>query len=270
MSLKIDVAAAIKSKNPKLLKRLPGFVVRWLERLIHQDEMNGFLDKHSEESPIAFAQSLCKFFDVKLKVINEERFPKTGRYILVSNHPLGALDGVSLIAYAGQYREDIHFPVNDLLMYVTPLQGVFVPINKHGRNGAELVSQLDDAFASDSLICYFPAGICSRKQHGRICDLDWKKTIVSKARQFERDIIPLYFDAKNSNRFYRIANLRKRLGIKSNFEMLLLPDEMFRQQGNTFTIKVGKPIPYTTFDRQQKKDVEWAAWLKEKVYSLNQ
>ena len=270
MALQVDVRTAIKNKNPKLAQHIPEFVIRWIERLIHQDEMNVFLDKHSEDEPIVFAQSLCQFFDVKLNVINEERFPKTGRYIIVSNHPLGALDGVSLIAYAGQYRSDIHFPVNDLLMYIKPLKGVFVPINKHGRNGSDFVSQLDAAFASDGLICYFPAGICSRKQKGKICDLDWKKTIIAKARQFGRDIIPVYFDAKNSDRFYRISNLRKKLGFKFNFEMLLLPDEMFRQQGNTFTLTIGEPIPHTTFDKNEKKDVEWAAWLKEKVYSLNQ
>lgn len=265
--MQINVDAAIKQKSPRWHRWLPKWLIRWVERTIHQAEMNDFLAKHSGDSSIQFAQETVNYFDVTVRVNNEENLPKSGRYILVSNHPLGGLDGLAIIGEVGKHRTDIKFPVNDLLMQLEPMHEVFVPINKHGRNSHDTAKMFDEIFTSDALVCYFPAGLCSRKQKGKICDLEWKKTIISKAKQYQRDIIPLYFGGKNSNRFYRLANFRKRIGIKFNIEMLYLPDEMFRQRGNTLEMTFGAAIPYTTFDRS-KSDKEWAAWLKSKVYEL--
>ena len=116
---------------------------------------------------------------------------------------------------------------------------------------------------------YFPAGLCSRKQKGEIKDLEWKKTFVKKAVQYHRDITPVYVDAKNTNRFYNIANLRKKIGIRFNIEMALLPDEMFRQRGKTIRLVFGKPIPYTTFDDRYTAS-QWAAVVREHVYKLKE
>lgn len=264
---KIDVSAALKAKNPKLYQKLPRFAIRWIEKLIHQDEINIFLHSHGEDNSIEFATHAVEFLNVEIQLFGEDNIPETGRYIMVSNHPLGGLDGLSLISTVGKVRKDIKFPVNDLLMQIPQMRQVFTPINKYGKNSHDAVKQFDEIFASDNLILYFPAGLCSRKQHGEICDLDWKKTIVTKARQHQRDIIPVYFDGRNSNRFYNIANLRKRIGLKFNYELALLPDEMFRQRGQKFGIIFGEPIPYTTFDNS-KTDKEWVDWLKEKVYAL--
>ncbi len=263
----ISVDSAVRAKSPKMYKYIPGFLIRWIERIIHQREMNEVLVNHEGETPTQFAQSTLDYFQVKIEVTNEENFPKTGRYIVVSNHPLGGLDGVALIALAGRYRTDVKFPVNDLLMHLEPLRGAFIPINKFGKNNHEMARQFDEVFSSDNLIFYFPAGLCSRRQHGEICDLDWKKTIVAKARQYHREIIPAYFDGRNSNRFYRLANIRKCLRMKFNLEMLFLPDEMFRQKGNTFRVTFGQPISYELFDKS-RTDSEWAAWLKEQAYNL--
>ncbi|MCL1850632.1 MAG: 1-acyl-sn-glycerol-3-phosphate acyltransferase [Bacteroidetes bacterium] len=261
-ALQVDVKQTIASKNKKLAKRLPRFVVRWIEKLIHQDEMNEFLAKHEHDSAIEFAKyTLEEFAQAHVSVMNEEKIPKEGRYIVTSNHPLGGIDGLALISLIGKYRSDIKFPVNDLLMAITPMHGIFIPINKHGKNSFEAAMQLDNAFSSNDLILYFPAGLCSRKIKGKIQDLEWKKTIIQKAKEYQRDIIPAYFEGKNSERFYRIANWRKRLRIKTNLEMILLPDEMVKQKGNNFTVTFGDPISYTTFDAS-KTPKEWAAWLR--------
>ena len=265
----ISVDSAVRTKSPKMYKYLPKFLIRWVEKLIHQQEMNDMLVQHYDETPTQFAQSTLDYFHVKIEVTNEENFPKSGRYIVVSNHPLGGLDGVALIALAGRYRTDVKFPVNDLLMHLEPMRDAFIPINKFGKNSHDMAQQFDEAFSSDNLIFYFPAGLCSRRRHGTICDVDWKKTIIAKARQYKREIIPAYFEGQNSNRFYRLANIRKKLGIKFNIEMLFLPDEMFRQKGNTFRVTFGKPISYETFDNS-RTDTEWAAWLKGKSYNLKQ
>jgi len=267
-ALQVDVKQTIASKNKKLAKRLPRFVIRWIEKLIHQDEINRFLEIHEHDSAIDFAKyGLEEFAKASIIVNNEEKVPQTGRYILVSNHPLGAIDGLALIALMSRYRSDIKFPVNDLLMAIKPMHGIFIPINKHGRNDTEAVKELHRAFASNDLILYFPAGLCSRKIKGEIQDLEWKKTIIQKAKEYQRDIVPVFFEGKNSARFYRIANWRKRLGIKTNLEMILLPDEMVKQKGNTFSVTFGDPIFYTTFDAS-KTPKEWAAWLREKTIHL--
>ena len=266
--LQIDVKQTIASKNKKLAKWLPRFVIRWIEKIIHQDEINAFLAKHEHDSALDFAKyGLSEFAQASVTVTNEEMLPKEGRYIVVSNHPLGGIDGLALISLIGKYRSDIKFPVNDLLMAIKPMHGIFIPINKHGKNSAEAAKELHDAFVSNNLILYFPAGICSRKINGKIQDLEWKKTIIQKAKEYQRDIIPVFFEGRNSERFYRIANWRKRLGIKVNLEMILLPGEMLKQKGNKFTVTFGVPISYTTFD-SSKTPKEWAAWLQEQAMGL--
>jgi len=267
-ALQIDLTQTIASKNKSLAKWLPRFVSRWMEKIIHQDEINHFLLKHQHDSAIDFARhGLDEFARATVTVSNEKLIPSKGRYIVVSNHPLGAIDGLAFIALLGKYRSDIKFPVNDLLMELKPMKGIFIPINKHGRNQKEAANELHNAFSSNDLILYFPAGICSRKINGVIQDLEWKKTIIQKSKEYQRDVIPSYFDGRNSNRFYAIANWRKRLGIKANLEMILLPDEMVKQKGNSFTITFGEPIAYSTFD-STKTDKEWAAWLREQCLNL--
>jgi len=265
-TLRIDVKQAIASKNKKLAKWLPRFVIRYIEKLIHQDEINQFLTLHGHERAIEFATNgLNEFAKATVTVTNEDKIPKEGRYIVVSNHPLGACDGLALISLIGKYRSDIKFPVNDLLMAIPPMRDIFIPINKHGNNSMNAAKELHNTFSSNDLILYFPAGLCSRKIKGVVQDLEWKKTIVQKAVTYQRDIIPACFEGKNSERFYRIANWRKRLGIKVNVEMILLPDEMVKQKGKTFKVTFGAPISHTTFDAS-KTPAEWAAWLREVCY----
>lgn len=267
MALQLNVDQILANKSPKWHKRLPKFIIRLLERIIHQDEINGFLRIHGDEKGVTFAQNGVQFLDMKFDVVNPENIPATGRYIIVSNHPLGGLDGIGYIGLLSHYREDLKFPVNDLLLNLKPFSDIFVPINKHGRQSMEAVKALNETFESDNLVFYFPAGLCSRRQKGVIKDLDWKGTIVSKAKQYERDIIPVHFEGQNSNFFYNLANFRKKLGIKFNIEMLFLPDEMFKQRGKTFKITFGKPITYKTFTND-RTNTEWAAWLREETYKL--
>jgi 1-acyl-sn-glycerol-3-phosphate acyltransferase len=211
---------------------------------------------------------LTREFGAIIKVTGMENLPETGRAIVASNHPLGGLDGVVLMHVVGRKRKDFLFPVNDLLLFLPPLKPLFIPINKHGSN-QENLQILDDSFKSDKLILYFPAGLVSRKQNGKIEDLEWKKTFVSKAVKYKRDIIPTFIDGANSNFFYNLANLRKKLGLKANIEMLYLPDEMFKQFDKTIHITFGAPIPYETFDKRHNY-MGWANLVKKYVYSMGQ
>ena len=264
----IDIKQVLQQKAPSAARKIPGFVVDYLIRTVHQDELNDILRRYHDKDGVAFMQELIGYFDLNLELVNEENIPAGGRYIFASNHPLGGLDGICLSAIiGGRFDGKIRYLVNDLLLYLSNLRSIFVPINKHGAQGKKNAELIEKAYASDNQIITFPAGLCSRKQHGKIQDTEWKKSFIQKAVEYRRDVVPVFFEGRNSNFFYRLANLRKSLGIKMNYEMIYLPDEMFKSKHKTYRIHFGKPIPWQTF-ADSRKPAEWAEWVKEVVYNL--
>lgn len=265
--LSVDIEKVIRGKSQKLADRLPRFVLNYIKKTIHQDEINRLLLENREYTGVEFASHILKDLDVSYRVhFSGKRPTPDGRYIFVSNHPLGGLDGMILISYIGSSFGDVKFIVNDLLMYIRPLAPVFVPVNKYGRMRHDNTRMFQETFDSDSQILYFPAGLCSRLIKGKVTDLDWKKTFVTKAIESRRDIIPMFFSGENSRRFYRLANLRKKLGIKVNIETFLLPDEMFRKKGSAFDLYIGQPIPYTTLTGEHTHK-EWCDIIRQKCYA---
>jgi 1-acyl-sn-glycerol-3-phosphate acyltransferase len=265
--LQIDVEDVLRSKNPSLAKAIPKFLINYLKRIIHQEELNELLRKYGHLMDAEFIEGALEFLNIKYRVFGAENIPSSGRYIFVSNHPLGGLDGMVFINELSKHYSDIKFPVNDILMYLWNLSGIFLPVNKHGAQAKDAIRKLEDTFASESQILYFPAGLCSRKKRGVIKDLEWHKSFISKAVQHKRDIIPAFFAGRNSNFFYNLSNIRTLIGIKSNIEMLYLPDEMFMQKGKDLMLVFGKPIPWQTFDNS-KSPAEWADWVRTKSYEL--
>lgn len=262
MSNHIDIAQVLSSKGIKPRR----WIVRFLNRLLHVDEINECLDLYGDKEGVEFAQAIMDHLNVTVELRHAERIPREGYPIIIANHPLGGPDGMALIAAVGSVRDDIQFPVNDFLMYVEQLKPVFVPIDKvHGNRNTS--AGINEAFAGQNVLLYFPAGLCSRRIKGKITDLEWKPTVVKKAIQHHRDLIPVHIEAQNRRRFYTIANWRKRLGIKFNFEMALLPGEMFAQRGKTFTMTVGEPIPWQTLD-DGTTAYEWAQRLHDKIYTI--
>lgn len=264
----IYIKQVLRQKAPSVARKIPGFMVDYLIRTVHQDELNEILRRYHDKDGVAFMQELIGYFDLNLELVNEENIPAEGRYIFASNHPLGGLDGICLSAIiGGRFDGKIRYLVNDLLLYLSNLRSIFVPINKHGAQGKKNAELIEKAYASDNQIITFPAGLCSRKQNGKIQDTEWKKSFIQKAVEYRRDIVPVFFEGRNSNFFYRLANMRKALGIKMNYEMIYLPDEMFKSKHKTYSIHFGKPIPWQTFD-SSRKPAEWAEWVKEIVYNL--
>jgi len=262
----IDVEKVLESKNPALKKIIPRFMINWLKKIIHQNEINYFLNEYKDLKDEKLVTAWLEYINVKYRVIGAENIPKDGRYLFVSNHPLGGLDGIIFINEIAKWHSDIKFPVNDILTHIKNLSGIFLPINKHGNQSKEAAKRLEEAYASDSQILYFPAGLCSRKIKGEIKDLQWHKSFIIKAVQYKRDIVPAYFSGRNSQFFYNLANLRKFFGIKANIEMLFLPNEMFKQKGKEITVVFGKKIPYSFFDKS-KTPSEWAEWVKAECYN---
>lgn len=265
--LQIDLDKVVKSKFRKG-KGLPKFVMRYLKRTIHQEEINSYLRESSHLEGVEFATDTIRFFDVSYNVYGLENISQEGKYIFVSNHPLGGMDGILLISVLGRlFKGKIKAQVNDLLMNIKPLASCFIPVNCYGKQSKSLAKNLDEVFEGDNQLLVFPAGMCSRRKNGVIKDLQWKKWFVTNAVSQQRDVIPIYFDGRNSNFFYNFANIREKLGIKFNIELMYLPDELFKCKGKKFGIYFGKPIPWQTFD-SSKTPKEWANHVKDLVYNI--
>lgn len=266
----IDVEKVIADKNPKLLKRMPRFLIRYLKRIIHQDEINDFLVVHKEKRNQAFCTEVVNYFNISIEVENLQNIPDNEPVIIAMNHPLGGMDAMILISALREKRTDLKFIVNDILMNLDNLKDMFVGVDKtNNKNRISLREEINELFASDSAVCIFPAGMVSRTVDGKIQDFEWKKTFVTHARRNNRTIIPIYIDGKLSKFFYRFYRIRKFFGIKTNIEMLYLSNEMFKQRDKNLRFVVGEAIRPSDFDpKMSDKDV--AASVRSTVYSLGE
>jgi len=264
----IDIDKVLREKAPKYYKYIPRFVVSYLKRIVHQEELNVFLRDSKDKVGVDFLKACLEFLDANIVVKGEENLPKEGLYTFVSNHPLGGQDGVALGYILGSfYNGKVKYMVNDLLMNLQGLAPLCIPINKTGKQAKDFPRMVEAGFASDDQLIMFPAGLCSRRQNGVIRDLDWKKTFIVKSVQTHRDVVPIHFEGRNSNFFYNLANICKFLGIKVNIAMLYLADEMLKNRHKTFTVTIGKPISWQTFDKS-KTPAQWAEYVKDIVYKL--
>ena len=244
----IDIDKVLREKAPQKAKYIPKFVVSYLKRIVHQDELNGFLRGAQDKVGVDFLKASLDFLDARLVVRGEENLPMDGRLCtFVSNHPLGGQDGLALGYVLGtRYDGKIKYLVNDLLMNLHGLAPLCIPINKTGRQAKDFPRVVEAGFASDNQLLMFPAGLCSRRRHGVIRDLEWKKAFIVKSVQHQRDVVPIH---------------------KFNIAMLYLADEMLKNRHKTFTITIGKPIPWQTFDKS-KTPLQWAQYVKDIVYKL--
>ena len=263
----IDLRRLIASKNEKLLRWMPGFVLRYLERVIHQDEINTLLEKAGELKDAEFSDAVMEEFNLTISSSGLENIPKTGPLIIVLNHPLGGMDALALISLLKNHRPDLRFIVNDILMNLENLSGLFIGINKHGINKKNVREDIEKAFNSEHAICIFPAGLVSRKINGLVQDLDWKRTFVTYARSLDRTVIPIKIDGQLSPFFYRLSRLRRFFRIKANIEMLYLADELFKQRNKTLTFTVGQAIKMNQFDTSLT-DKEVASEIRKIVHEL--
>ena len=263
----LDIEQVIKSKAGKKAKRIPKFLIRWFKKFIHIDFINDFLKEGYVG--VEFCENAVRYLGVELEINGLENLPKDGRrYTFVSNHPLGAIDGVTLGAIIGrEYDGKVKYLMNDLLMNLKGMAPLGIPINKLGGQARNLPKLINEVYESEYQMLVFPAGLCSRKINGKIQDIEWGKNFVKKSRDTGRDIVPIHFEGENSKRFYRIANWQKRLGLKFNVAMMLLPDEMYKSKGRKYKVTIGKPISISSLDKS-KSDTQWAQEIRKQVYEL--
>jgi len=263
--LQIDLDQIVRSKSGK--RKVPKFVVNLLKRIVHQDFINDFLQRHHGKEGLDWSHAFLDEFNIQTETKGEENIPDSGRFVFAANHPMGGTESHVFMTVVGRHFDNIKFPVNDLLMNLEPMHSIFIPLNKFGGLSKDSIRLLNETFASDAQILIFPSGLASRRVNGEIQDLEWKKMFISKSIQHQRDIIPVFIEGRNSNFFYRLANLRKFLGIKFNVEMMFLPGEVLKQRGRKICLHFGKPIAHQMLDKSRSHK-EWAQYVRNKVYAM--
>lgn len=267
----IDIKKILKDKMGSKARFVPCFLVAWLKKIIHEDEVNRFLWENRNLKGTEWLTACVQYLDMTLDIVGAENLPdkNDGKlYTFVSNHPLGGQDGVSLGSIIGRhYDGKFRYLVNDLLLNLPGLKPVSIGINKTGKQSRDFPRMVEAGFNSDNHLLMFPAGLNSRRINGKIHDLPWKKTFITKSVETHRDVVPIHFSGQNSKRFYRIAKFSDRY-LPFNLAMLFLVDEMYRNVGKTFRITIGKPIPWQTFNKT-KTPMEWANFVEERVYALS-
>ena len=266
----IDIEKILKGKMGAKAKFVPAFLIGWLKRIAHEDQVNAFLWDSRDKEGVDWLEECVRYLDMTLQIEGREHLPDPadGRlYTFVSNHPLGGEDGVALGAVIGRhYSGRFRYLVNDLLMNLPGLAPVCIPINKTGHQSRNFPAMVEAGFQSDNHMLMFPAGLCSRKKNGVISDIPWSKTFISKSVEYQRDVVPIHFGGQNSEFFYRLANFSDRF-LPFNLAMLFLVDEMYKNVHKTFRVAIGKPIPWQTFDKS-RRPAEWAQYVREIVYTL--
>ena len=267
----IDIKRILKDKMGSKARFVPCFLVAWLKKIIHEDEVNRFLWENRNLKGTEWLTACVQYLDMTLDIVGAENLPdkNDGKlYTFVSNHPLGGQDGVSLGSIIGRhYDGKFRYLVNDLLLNLPGLKPVSIGINKTGKQSRDFPRMVEAGFNSDNHLLMFPAGLNSRRINGEIHDLPWKKTFITKSVETHRDVVPIHFSGQNSKRFYRIAKFSDRY-LPFNLAMLFLVDEMYRNVGKTFRITIGKPIPWQTFNKT-RTPMEWANFVEERVYALS-
>ena len=267
----IDIDKILRDKMGAKAKFVPSFAVNWLKRILHEDEVNKFLWDSRGLTGTEWLTECVRYLDMTLQIEGLENLPDKddGKlYTFVSNHPLGGQDGVALGSIIGKHYDGrFRYLVNDLLLNLPGLKPVSIGINKTGKQSRDFPRMVEAGFKSDNHILMFPAGLNSRKINGKIHDLEWKKTFIAKSVEYQRDVVPIFFGGRNSDRFYRIARFSDKYVKKVNIAMLFLVDEMYRNVGKTFRVAIGKPIPWQTFDKS-RTSMEWAKYVEDMVYEL--
>lgn len=267
MIKEIDIDSIVRKRAGRRAKFIPRWLTGLLAKIIHQDFINTYLRQGRQG--VDFCRGVVDYVGADITVEGKENLPSDGRLCtFVCNHPLGAIDGVTLGWVIGEHYEGkIKYLVNDLLMNLDGLAPLCIPVNKIGGQSRSLPAAVEATFSSDCHVIMFPAGLCSRMQDdGSIRDIPWNKAFVVKSVQHQRDIVPIHFLGQNSGRFYAVARWCKRLHLP-NFAMALLPDEMYRSRGKHFTVRIGKPIPWQHFDGT-RTPLEWGRWVQDRVYEI--
>ena len=262
MAAKLDIKQLLPEKYAK--KRIPRCILCLLERVTAVDKINKLFASAPGKKNMEFVDACMRYLNVTCHVVGEENLPVDGsKLIFASNHPQGGIEAICIAHVLGKkYDDKIKFYANEFLCCFEPLKELFLPITKRKQQNKENVRIINDIYRTDNHFVVFPAGITASKKKGKVTDHEWRKNFIKEAIKNRRDVVPLYFRARNSTLFYFMEDFRRLICSPVSFETILFGHEFFRQQGKTFTLYIGKPVAWETFDKT-KTPKEWANAMKD-------
>ena len=269
MTQHINLSKIIKEQYPGLHKKLPGFAIRLIEKIIHQKRLNQILNKYINDIGVAFTDRMLEELNITLDIEGKDKLPDNSKCFFVANHLFGILDGMILANIVGHKYGRFMGIANDAFNLIPQLRSVVTSVNVYGRSAKKQIIELEKIYKSDLPINHFPAGEVSRKYHGKIEDREWHKSFISKAISEKRDVVPFLFQGRNSRLFYNIHSLRCFFGIKANLELILLPSELLNKKNKTIKVTIGKPISHQMLDNGLPHQ-EIAEKIRKHLYMLEQ
>ncbi len=256
--------------GPKWSRRLPCFVKSFLKARLHVAELNDCIIHAEHPKGIGFFDEALNYLHITYTVRGGENLDPSRRSLFAGNHPLGGPEALIMGSVLRKfYGDQLRVPVNSILGYMHPLEEFFVPISIYGRQNRSAAAKLGEMFSSPYQTLIYPAGRCAQRIKGHVTEQPWKKAFVTQARRYQRDVIPVHISGHNSELYYFWSRVSRFLRLKFNIGMIMLVDELFKQQHNHFVITFGEPIPWQTFDNS-KTDQEWADWVKDKLLKLQE
>lgn len=264
----IQVEELIADKAPNFVNRLPLIkrpTMSLLKRLIHENEVNNFLDKHQNEMGFDFIDKVLNHFNFAYQAsqLSRRNIPAAGRVMIIANHPLGALDGLALLRLVGEIRPDVKIIANDMLAEFDALRDLVLPVdNLSGKTGRKQLKAIIDCLHNETAVIIFPAGEVSRISPSGVKDLKWSQNYLKLAQKTNSPLLPVYIGGRNSMLFYTSSVIYRPLST------IQLAHEMFRQRNRRVPIQVGQPIPIQEVAKLPLSDKEKNRLVKRHLYRL--
>lgn len=265
----IDVDGLLKKFVPdeeKHNRPLLKAVSKILKKLLHQEEINQFINNNRHLDGLEFNDAVLEHFDFSFRVSNRDRknIPAEGRVLIVANHPLGSLDGLALLKLVSEIRPDVKIVATTLLNQIDPLKNLFLSVDNFSHKASQLkhMRNIIRALKADQAVILFPTGEVSRFKPNGIRDGRWKTGFLSLAEKTGAPVLPVYIEGKNSAAFYAISSLYKPLGT------VMLVNEMFNKQDKEISFHIGKPIQWQTLAKLEMPKKKIAKRMRKQVYRL--
>lgn len=264
----INVEQAVTNKFP-IFANQPSLVrkptLSLLKKLVHEDEINHFLDANKYSKGFGFIDRVFEHFDFSYSVRANERknIPAIGRVVIFANHPIGSLDGLAILKLVAEVRPDVRIVANDMLSHVDAIKELLIPLdNLTGGSARKAYKKVLEALENEEAIIVFPAGEVSRARPNGVRDSRWLPGFLHFARRAKAPLLPIRIHAKNSMLFYGASMVYKPLGTA------LLAHEMFNKYRRSIRFSVGEAIPFDKLSSKSVQDRTIVKRLKQHLYSL--
>lgn len=264
----INIESAVVEKFPNFAQQ-PAVIrkptLTLLKKLIHENEINQFLEKHARLKDFAFIDGVFEYFDFSysIKASDRKNIPATGRVVIFANHPIGSLDGLAILRLVGEVRKDVRILANDMLSQFDAIKNLIIPLdNMTGGSARKAYKKVTEALENEEAIIVFPAGEVSRAHPKGVRDSRWLPGFINFARRSRAPLLPIRIHAKNSMLFYGASMMYKPLGTA------LLAREMFNKRSRSLHFSAGQLIPCDALETKALHDRTLVKRLKLHLYKL--